>query len=257
MNPLTSSYSLSPVFYNRRLPMVKRSWEFDFYRCLEFNPSFYGKTVSTLHAGNLRASANGRYANLFPSEKVSYWADDRATAIAEVRKYGAGLNLLTFQAYDDASSTFPTTDCTEPLIIVDGSELGFTHILDKLDAGEELNADDSALIAKIQDERPDCLMYESHARNGGYNFLFFEKGFAKLSLREVKLRLERKDPVTKKRKTNSANILCAGTSDFTPYPEAYGECFQEIARKSMDESYLETVEYLRRSKPRWHQPYEI
>ena len=181
MNPLTSSYSLSPVFFNRQLPMVKKSWEFDFYRCLKFNPSFYGKTVSALHAGNLRASADGRYANLFPSEKVSYWAGDRATATAEVRKYGAGLNLITFQAYDDASSTFPTTDCAEPLIVVDGRELGFTQILDKLDAKVELNANDFDLIAKIQDERPDCLMYESHARKGGYNFLFFEKGFAKLS----------------------------------------------------------------------------
>lgn len=257
MNPLTSSSSLSPVFYIRDLPMVKLTWEFDFYRCLKFNSGFYGKTVSALHSGNLRASTDGRYASLFTNERVSYWAGDRATAAAEVRKYGAGLNLITFQAYDDASSTFPTTDCTEPLIVVDGRELGFTHILDKLDANMKLNANDFTLISRIQDKLPDCLMYESHARNGGYNFLFFEKGFAKLSLKEVLLRLEHKDAATKKRKVNRTRICCASTCDFAPNPKAYGEGFQEIARTFMDESYLDTEEYRLRSKLRWHQPYEI
>lgn len=255
MNPLTNSSSLSPVFYVRDLPMVKLTWEFDFYRCLAFNPGFYGKTVSSLHAGNLRASKDGRYAHLFPGEKVSYWAGDRVTATAEVRKYGAGLNLITFQAYDDASSSFPTTDCAEPLIVVDGRDLGFAQILDKLDAKMELNDGDLALIAKIQDVRPDCLMYESHARKGGYNFLFFEKGFVKLSLKEVLLRLEQKDPVTKKRKVNRAHICCASSCDYTPHPKAYGEGFQEIARTFMDERYLDTEEYQLRSKLRWHQPY--
>lgn len=257
MNPLTNGSSLSPIFYIRDLPMVKLTWEFDFYRCLEFKPSFYGNTVSALHAGNLRASQDGRYAHLFSGEKVSYWTGDRATATAEVRKYGAGLNLITFQAYDDASSTFPTTDCTEPLIVVDGRDLGFAQILDKLDAKMELNDGDLALIAKIQDVHPDCLMYESHAKKGGYNFLFFEKGFAKLSLREVLLRLEQKDSVTKKRKVNRARICCASSCDYAPRPEAYGEGFREIARSFMDETYLDTEEYQLRSKLRWHQPYEI
>lgn len=257
MNPLISGSSLSPILYIRDLPMVKVTWEFDFYRCLKFDSNFYGKTVSALHSGNLRASVDGRYANLFSNEKVSYWSGDRATATAEVRKYGAGLNLITFQSYDDASSAFPTTDCAEPLIVVDGCELGFTQVLDKLDAKVELNADDLALIAKIRDKRPDCLMYESHVRKGGYNFLFFERGFSKLSLREVVLRLEHKDAATKKRKVNRARICCASSCDYMPYPKAYGEGFQEIARTFMDESYLDTEEYRLRSSLRWHQPYEI
>lgn len=33
---------------------VACSQEFDFYRCVEFSHSMYGKTVSELHAGNLR-----------------------------------------------------------------------------------------------------------------------------------------------------------------------------------------------------------
>lgn len=257
MNPLTNSCSLSPVFYSQRLPMVKKTWEFDFWRCLEFNPDFYGKTVSVLHAGNLRPSPDGRYAHLFPGERVSYWSADRETAIAEVRKYGAGLNLITFRAYDDSSSAFPTTDCPEPLVVVDGRELRFTHILDRLDVGESLNAEDFELIAEIQNERPDCLMYESHAREGGYNFLFFERGFAKLSLREVSLKLEQRGQEGNSRKVNRARICCASTSDFTPRPKAYGEGFQKIARTFMDESYLDTEEYQLRNKPRWHQPYKL
>lgn len=257
MNPLTDQCSLSPVYFHRSLPMVKATWEFDFYRCLEFKSKYYGKTISTLHAGNLRASKDGRYAHLFPGEKVSYWASDRTTATAEVRKYGAGLNLITFQAYDDASSAFPTTDCVEPLIVVDGRELGFANILDKLDNGDDISANDRKLIDKIQNEQPDCLMYESHVVDGTYNFLFFEKGFSKLSLREVLLRLEHKDPLTQKRKVNRARICCAMSSDFAPHPEAYGEGFLEIARTFMDKSYLESDEYLRRSQLRWHQPYVI
>lgn len=257
MNPLTNPYITDHVIYHRDLPMVKATWEFDFYRCLGFKPKYYGKTVSELHSGNLRASTDGRYAHLFPGDKVSYWSSDRATATAEVRKYGTGLDLITFWAYDDASSTFPTTDCKEPLIIVDGRELNFAHILDKLDAKEDLNSADQALIDRIQNEQPDCLMYESHARKGGYNFLFFEKGFSKLSLREVLLRLEHKDPATQKRRVNKACICCATSCDYTPDPKAYGKGFLEIARTFMDESYLYTDEYLRRSKSRWHQPYEL
>ncbi|WP_322153606.1 hypothetical protein [Paratractidigestivibacter sp.] len=237
--------------------MLKATWEFDFYRCLEFSPAFYGKTVSALHAGNLRTSKDGRYAHLFPGDRVSYWAGDRATAVAEVRKYGAGLDLITFWAYDDASSTFPTTECTEPLIIVDGCNTGFVTILEKLDREEGLSPADRELISKIQAERPDCLIYESHAKAGGYNFLFFEKGFSKLSLREVRLRLERRDEKAQTRKVNRACIRCATTSDYMPNPRAYGKGFQAIARTFTDEDYVNTDEYIERSKQRWHQPYAI
>lgn len=68
MNPLDNPYSLSPVHTHRDLPMVKFTYEFDFYRCLAFKPHFYGVIVSELHAGNLRRSEDGRYANLWRSE---------------------------------------------------------------------------------------------------------------------------------------------------------------------------------------------
>lgn len=134
--------------------MVKVAWEFDFFRCLSFDRKFYGKTVSELHAGNLRESKGSRYASLFPGDKVSYWSDEPSTAEAEARKYNPGPDLITFHAYDDASSTFPTSDCREPLIIVDGSETGFAEILDKLDAGVELSSHDRLLIRRIEQEEP-------------------------------------------------------------------------------------------------------
>lgn len=88
--------------------MVKITWEFDFFKCLSFDPKLYGSTVSELHAGNLRGSEGSRYAPLFPRDRVSYWSNDSLTAKAEVRKYNPGLDLITFHAYDDASS-FPAS----------------------------------------------------------------------------------------------------------------------------------------------------
>lgn len=257
MNPLDTPFSPSPVYCLRDLPMVKVTWEFDFFRCLSFDQKLYGRTVSELHAGNLRRSKDGRYASLFPGDRVSYWSDDRSTAVAEARKYNPGLDIITFWAYDDASSTFPTSDCHEPLVIVDGRESGFAEILDKLDAEEGLSDEEMFLIDRIGAEKPDCLMYESHVRKGKYNFLFFEKGFEKLSLREVRLRLEHRDEKTGRRKVNKNWICCAGTCDYTPYPKAYGRCFLPIARTAMVNEYLKSDEYARRSVHRRHQPYEI
>lgn len=63
-----------------------------------------GKTVSELHRGNLRVSRkDNRYSNIFPGQKLSYWADSPQTARAEVKKWEAGNDLLTFWAYDDGS----------------------------------------------------------------------------------------------------------------------------------------------------------
>lgn len=45
---------------------------------------------------------------LFPRDRVSYWSDDPSTAKAEARKYNPRLDLITFHAYDDASS-FPAS----------------------------------------------------------------------------------------------------------------------------------------------------
>lgn len=252
---LLTTHVTSPIFIHRDFPMVKAAWEFDFYRCLAFDPKYYGITVSKLHSGNLRSPTNGRYSSLFPRDKVSYWAGDRETASAEVRKYGAKQGLITFHAYDDASSTFPTTDCNEPLIIIDGRDAGFTSVLDKQDRNEPLSIHDMELIEQITAVKPDCLMYESHVRKGGVNFLFFKKGFAKLSIKEVSLNIKRKEQKTGLIRTNRARITCAHSSDYCPDPKAYGKGFASIARTYMDDSYLNSEEYAKRSRTKWHEPY--
>ena len=75
---------------------------------------------------------------------------------------------------------------------------------------------------------PDALAYDSHARDGGENFIFFEKGFKKLSLRELRLRFGERSA------ENCARIYCAGTCDYTPYLESYGEYFAPICKVKMN-----------------------
>lgn len=77
---------------------------------------------------------------------------------------------------------------------------------------------------------------------GTTNFLFFEKGFKKLALREVTLRMGE----LKGNNTNS--IICAGTSDYIPYLKNYGQYFSPIARIKMNEKYLNSSEYRSRSE---------
>lgn len=70
---------------------------------------------------------------------------------------------------------------------------------------------------------------------GTTNFLFFEKGFKKLALREVSLRMGE----LKNNNTNS--IICAGTSDYMPYLKNYGQCFLPIAKIEMNDKYLKII----------------
>ena len=94
------------IWKHQALPIIE-SHDFNFFRCLEFKDIYYGKTVSELHRGNLRVSRkDNRYSNIFPGQKLSYWADSPKTARAEVKKWGAGNNLLTFWAYDDGNEEF-------------------------------------------------------------------------------------------------------------------------------------------------------
>lgn len=97
----------------------------------------------------------------------------------------------------------------------------------------------------ISNEKPDCVAYNSVAKKGGVNFLFFEKGFKKLSLREVTLKIgTKKDKGYRYKKT----ICCAGTSDYTPFIKAYGNYFVPIAEADFDSDYLESDEYIKRKK---------
>lgn len=108
---------------------------------------------------------------------------------AEVKYHNTGNNFLTFWVYDDATSTFPTIAEREPLIIIDGRNVGFNLILQKNDSGQVLTNSEQKILTMIASQHPDCLAYESLRRKGGLNFLFFNKGFHKLSVREVRLSL--------------------------------------------------------------------
>lgn len=229
------------VLKHKKLPVYITD-EFNFFRCLALNDSFYGKTVSELFAGNLReGNKDNRYSQLFPGKKVSYWADTFITAVTEVRYHNRDAKgYILFWAYDDATSTFPTLADREPLIIADGRDLQFGRILEKHEKGECLSTREKALLEQIAEQDLDCLVYDSLRHKGGLNYLFFEKGFHKLSLREVTLRFKRS--VSSARNT----IVCAISSDFSPSPEQYGCYFAPKAKVKMDDSYLLSEEFLSR-----------
>lgn len=229
-----------PILKHRTLP-VYMAGQFNFYRCVEFNNNLYEKTVSQLHHGNLRISS-GRYTRLFPGQKISYWADSPQTAKAEIEKHGANKDILTFWAYDDATSTFPTRFERLPLKIVDGRKCGIQELIDKIEENQAISSCEEKLRDSILAENPDCLVYDSHARKGGENYIFFERGFAKLSLREVTLRLGSRPS------KNCKTITCALGSDYYPVLESYGNYFLPIAKEKEDPAYLSSDEYICRKK---------
>lgn len=242
MSILFNNHSfISTVFKHKNLPIYK-TYEFDFFRCVSVENWVYGKNISELHAGNLRENKHdGRYSKLFPNEKISYWADSKTTGLSEIKKHGSNKNYLTFKAYDDISSTFPTLGNNEELIIVDGREIKFHEILLKIENNEQLTVEESSIVNLIKEEEPDCLAYKSVAREGGTNFLFFEKGFKKLSLRDVKLYFgERKSK-------NNQTVTCAISSDYSPILESYGLRFEPIAKIKTDYTCEESEEYKFRS----------
>ncbi len=133
MSSLFPNHSMSSTILKHKQLPVYITDEFVFYRCVCFDDNFYGKTVSKLHKGNLRkATPENRYSKLFFNEKISYWADSLQTARAEVKYHNHTNNLLTFWAYDDATSTFLTIDHDKPLIIMMGGKLDFIIYLKKL-----------------------------------------------------------------------------------------------------------------------------
>lgn len=230
------------IWKHKGLPILE-THDFDFYRCLEFKEIYYGKTISELHKGNLRLSrADNRYSNLFPGQKISYWADSPKTARAEVKKWGAKNNLLTFWAYDDGSSFIPTVYPVNNLRIVDGIHFGFDEILKKIRKQESLSHDEQDFIDRIALAEPDCLAYKSEVCRDGICYLFFEHGFKKLSLKEVSLRLG--DYPGK----NYNTITCAVSCDFTPSLKKYGYFFLPKAKIKYDEDYINTEEYILRKQ---------
>lgn len=236
--PLFPNQDWGRDVYKHNIFPVYVTDEFDFFRCVEFNPSLYGESVFDLNEGNLRLSnANNRYSTLFPEQKLSYWADSIDTARKEIKRHGSSNNIITFWAYDDATSTFPIIDNNEPLIIIDGRDISFHKILEKNENGIALNEQEINVINEIIKLRPDCLAYKSVANPGGVNFLFFEKGFRKLSIRQVRLRMGNLPG------KNCNRIVCADTCDYTPFPKYYSNCFLPLAKVGVDEEYFGTKDY--------------
>lgn len=230
------------ILKHKELPILYTD-NFNFFRCVEFKEVYYGKTVSELHQGNLRISRkDNRYATLFPGQRLSYWADSPKTARSEVKKWGAGNNLLTFWTYDDSSSFTPTICYKEKIRIIDGIHFDFREILDKVDSHTTLTEDEQRFIDRIIQEKPDCLAYKSEARRDGVCFLFFENGFKKLSLREVSLRLGDYSG------ENHRRIMCAVTCDFRPITKSYGCYFEPKAKVKYDKEYEKSDEYISRTK---------
>ena len=218
---------------------VYETKEFTFFRCLSFKQEFYGRTISELHAGNLRESA-GRYSNLFPGQRISYWASDRDTAKQEVASHEECRDYILFQAYDDASSFIPSLPNQTPLRVADGRETHLALVLEKVQRGERLSDEEIGFLLELSKLDLDCVAYVSHVNRTGENFLFFERGFRKLALREVLLVLG------SRKSRNTKRVRCATTSDYLPNLESYGMKFEPIARAMMDDSYLESGEYRQR-----------
>ena len=233
---------LRPVYKHKNLPLLITD-EFRFYRIIQFNEDFYGKTISELHAGNLRpVSDENRYSTLFSGKSVSYWADSLRTARAEFHHHYDNKSYISFFSYDDASSSFPTTENKQALVIIDGRLVQFHIILYKFEEKIPLSNEEISIINQIEELSPDCLAYESVRCKGGINYLFFEKGFKKLSLREVTLNIKRGN------KKNRKSVLCAFGSDYTPIPESYGKYFLPIAKVKTEADYFNSDEFINRNR---------
>jgi hypothetical protein len=125
------------------------------------------------------------------------------------------------------------------LVIVDGRKCGIQELIDKADSGKSITPQEADYLSNIFKFSIDCLVYDSHAIYGGENYIFFEKGFRKLALRQVRLHLGTKN-------SNRNTIVCADGSDYTPYIKDYGCYFAPIAKVKMDDNYLQSKEYIQR-----------
>ena len=230
----------SPILRHKELPVYITN-EFDFYRCVAFKDDFYGKTISELHSGNLRDNNSGnRHSTLFRNEKTSYWSENEYVARSEVKVHESCRSYLMFWAYDDNSSSFPTIPNKSPLHIINGMDFRFNEILYKSENSIELSESELEIIDRIKSESPDCLVYNSHVNPRHINYLFFESGFKKLSLKKVSLTIRNGDHVNRNR------VICATSSDYTPNMEAYGYYFESVAKKKFDSKYLKSEEYINR-----------
>lgn len=208
-----------------------------FFKCREFSHSSYGKTISMLHAENLKNMDNENpLTQLFPGEKLSYWSSKKKCAREKNKAQASSNSVITFEAYDDASAFCPTTDYDYGLYVVDGNDPMIYKILDKTNKKIGLNEDEKELMKTILDTKPDGIAYSSEL-NMNTDFIFFERGFDKLSLKTVHIRIDR---------NNAKEIYCAISSDYNADCKSYGYYFEPVLRKKYDASYEQSEEYLRR-----------
>ena len=80
----------------------------------------------------------------------------------------------------------------------------------------ELSESELEIMDRIRSESPDCLVYDSHVRPNNRNYMFFERGFRKLSLRRVSLTIRENGRV------NRNKVVCATSSDYYPFIKEYG-----------------------------------
>lgn len=109
----------------------------------------------------------------------------------------------------------------------------FNHSID-------LSESELEIMDRIRSESPDGLVYSSHVDPNHRNYLFFESGFRKLSLKQVSLTVRKDGHVNRNR------VTCATSSDYTPSIEAYGHYIEPIAKLKFDERYLKSEEYISR-----------
>ncbi len=110
-------------------------------------------------------------------------------------------------------------------------------MIDKIDNGISLTLSEENMMKCILEQKPDCLVYDSRAYKGGENYIFLEKGFKKLAVRQLRLRLGNRSA------KNSQTIVCADTSDYMPLVKNYGCCLEPIARVGVKREFLESEQY--------------
>lgn len=217
---------------------IFNTYEFTFYRCIPFKEEFYGKTISELHSGNLRApNSENRYSKLFPNQHISYWSGNKETAIKESCKHSGSKDVLVFEAYDDTSSFVPTITEEKGLLIVDGRTGQIAEIIKKFEEIDEISEKDVLFFDEMMKHKPDAMVYTSVVNNSDENFIFFENGFRKLSLHTVELFLNGR------KSRNHNKVTCATGCDYSPILKSYGYSFEPIAKTKYHPEYEKTMEY--------------
>lgn len=235
-NRLFDSQAYNQIIYKHRKFPIYITKEFDFFRCVPFDENMYGVPAYNLFINNLRKS-DGRYSKLFGDSKVSYWCNSPDVARAEVRKHKDAKDTLMFWAYDDFSSFVPCREDSDFLHILDARSTDIANLIEKIDKNEQVSEKERNFFKELMKEEIDAIAYQSKAVDKGENFIFNERGFAKLALKWIRLRFSKLNGGS----SNRIWIVCNG--DYNPYVEAYAEFFAPKCCIKKDKKFLETEEF--------------